>query len=59
MRSNLSVGPPLDLAIIRRDEFKLHTHLSIDTSHPYFAMIRTRWGAALKEVFSELPDPKW
>lgn len=59
MRSNLSVGPPLDLAIIRRDEFKLHTHLSIDISHPYFAMIRTRWGAALKEVFSELPDPKW
>ena len=59
MRSNLSVGPPLDLAIIRRDELKLHTHLSIDTSHPYFAMIRTRWGAALKEVFSELPDPKW
>ena len=49
----------LDLAIIRRDEFKLHTHLSIDISHPYFAMIRTRWGAALKEVFSELPDPKW
>jgi putative proteasome-type protease len=59
IRSNLSVGPPLDLAIIRRDEFRLHTHLSIESDHPYFAMIRTRWGTALREVFSELPDPKW
>ena len=59
IRSNLSVGPPLDLAIIRRDEFRLHTHLSIESDNPYFEMIRTRWGSALREVFSELPDPKW
>jgi predicted proteasome-type protease len=25
----------------------------------YFKMIRTRWGFALKEVFSELPNPNW
>jgi putative proteasome-type protease len=59
IRSNLSVGPPLDLAIIRRDEFRLHAHLSIEMDHPYFAMIRNYWGAALREVFSELPDPQW
>jgi putative proteasome-type protease len=59
IRSNLSVGPPLDLAIIRRDEFKLATHISIDMDNEYFRMIRTHWGFALKEVFSELPDPNW
>ncbi len=59
IRSNLTVGPPLDLAIIRRDEFKLATHISIDMDNEYFRMIRTRWGFALKEVFSELPDPNW
>jgi putative proteasome-type protease len=59
IRSNLSVGPPLDLAIIRRDEFKLATHISIDMDNEYFRMIRTRWGFALKEVFSELPNPNW
>ncbi len=59
IRSNLSVGPPLDLAIIRRDEYKLATHMSIDMDNDYFTMIRTRWGAALKEVFSELPNPNW
>jgi putative proteasome-type protease len=59
IRSNLSVGPPLDLAIMRRDEFRLATHISIDTDNEYFRMIRTRWGFALKEVFSELPNPNW
>jgi putative proteasome-type protease len=59
IRSNLSVGPPLDLAIIRRDEFKLATHISIDNDNEYFKMIRTRWGFALQEVFSELPNPNW
>jgi putative proteasome-type protease len=59
IRSNLTVGPPLDLAIVRRDEFKLATHISIDFEHDYFQMIRTRWGFALQEVFSELPNPEW
>jgi putative proteasome-type protease len=59
IRSNLSVGPPLDLAIIRRDEFKLATHISIDFENDYFKMIRTRWGYALQEVFAELPNPNW
>jgi len=59
IRSNLSVGPPLDLAVIRRDEFKLHTHISIELDNEYFNKIRTRWGFALREVFSELPDPNW
>src|SRR5277367_1803063 len=59
IRSNLSVGPPLDLAIVRRDELKLATHISIDMDNEYFTMIRRRWGSALKEVFSELPNPDW
>jgi len=59
IRSNLSVGPPLDLAIIKRDEFKLATHISIDMDNDYFRMIRERWGFALQEVFSELPNPNW
>jgi putative proteasome-type protease len=59
IRSNLSVGPPLDLAIMKRDEFRLATHISIDMENEYFKMIRTRWGIALQEVFSELPNPNW
>src|SRR3984885_5311407 len=59
IRSNLTVGAPLDLAIVRRDEFRLATHISIDFEHPYFKMIRTRWGFALQEVSSELPNPNF
>jgi len=59
IRSNLSVGPPLDLCIIKRDEFKLATHISIEMDNEYFTMIRERWGFALQEVFSELPNPNW
>ncbi len=59
IRSNLSVGAPLDLAIIRRDECRLATHISIDLDNEYFKMLRVRWGQALQEVFSELPNPNW
>jgi putative proteasome-type protease len=59
IRSNLTVGPPLDLAIIKRDEFKLATHISIENDNAYFKDIRERWGYALQEVFSELPNPNW
>jgi putative proteasome-type protease len=59
IRSNLSVGAPLDLAIVKRGEFRLATHLSIEMDNPYFTMIRDRWGQALQEVFSELPNPDW
>jgi putative proteasome-type protease len=59
MRSNLTVGPPLDLAIIKRDELRLASHISIDMNNAYFTMIRERWGFALQEVFSELPNPNW
>jgi putative proteasome-type protease len=37
----------------------LATHISIDNDNEYFKMIRTRWGFALQEVFSELPNPNW
>lgn len=59
IRSNLTVGPPLDLAVVRRDELRLATHISIDFENAYFKMIRERWGLALQEVFNELPNPNW
>ena len=59
IRSNLSVGPPLDLAIIRRDELKIAAHISIDFQHEYFKKIRAGWSLALREAFSALPDPGW
>ena len=57
IRSNLAVGLPLDLVIVKRDHYQARCHISIDDDNEYFKMIRTRWGFALQEVFSELPNP--
>jgi len=59
IRSNLSVGVPLDLLSIKRDELKIHSHVSIDEDHAYFRMIRTRWSESLRHAFHEIPDPEW
>jgi putative proteasome-type protease len=59
MRSNLSVGLPLDLVIVRRDRYEVARHISIDDDNAYFISIRKRWSEALREVFAQLPDPDW
>lgn len=59
IRSNLSVGLPLDLVCIRRDALRVHSHVNITEEHDYFRMIRTRWSESLRHAFHELPDPEW
>jgi putative proteasome-type protease len=59
IRSNLSVGLPLDLVIVRRDEYRVSSHVDVDATNEYFQRIRQRWGEALREVFTELPGPDW
>ncbi len=59
IRSNLSVGLPLDLVIVKRDRFNVARHLSIDSENDYFRGIRGRWSEALREAFVRLPDPDW
>jgi putative proteasome-type protease len=59
IRSNLSVGLPLDLVCIQRDALHVHSHVNITEEHAYFKMIRTRWSESLRHAFHELPDPEW
>ncbi len=59
IRSNLSVGLPLDLVIVRRDRYNVARHMSIDSDNEYFHGIRSRWSEALREAFVQLPDPDW
>lgn len=59
IRSNLSVGLPLDLLYLRKDALKVDRHVSIDADNPYFGLIRNRWGEQLRRVFQELPNPEW
>ncbi len=59
IRSNLSVGLPLDLVLLKRDQYEIARHISIDDDNAYFASIRKRWSEALREVFVQLPEPDW
>ncbi len=59
IRSNLSVGLPLDLVIVKRDRFNVARHISIDADNEYFRGIRGRWSEALREAFVQLPEPDW
>lgn len=59
IRSNLSVGLPLDLLIYERDSFCVCKHLSIGSDDAYFSTISKQWGQRLRQAFSELPDPDW
>ena len=59
LKSNLSVGLPLDLLVYREGSFKSDEHVCIDEHNPYFRMIRDTWGQRLREVFEGIDDPRW
>ena len=59
LRSNLSVGMPLDLLIYRRDALGVETRRCIDESDPYFRAIRQGWSTSLREAIRALPNPEW
>lgn len=57
IRSNLSVGPPLDLLCLKRDALRVLMHRSIAADDEYFRMIRSSWGESLRHAFHALPNP--
>lgn len=56
LKANLSVGMPLDLLVIARDQFSPVHERRVTNDDPYFKAISTGWGEALKNAFHALPD---
>ncbi len=59
LKSNLSVGLPLDLLEYETDSLKSERIVCIDDRNPYFKMIHTTWGDRLQQVFESIDDPQW
>src|SRR4029077_1598352 len=59
MRSNLSVGLPLDVLVARRDECKAELEYRIEPGEPYFHDLRERWSAALRAAHANIPRPPY
>jgi len=56
LKSNLSVGLPLDLMFYERDSFKVGLRKRIGQDDDYYRTISEGWSAALKTAFQQLPD---
>jgi putative proteasome-type protease len=59
LKSNLSVGLPLDMVVYEADRFQTDKVVCIDENNPYFKMLHNSWGVKLREVFDSIEDPMW
>ncbi|HUG23929.1 proteasome-type protease [Piscinibacter sp.] len=59
LKSNLTVGLPLDLLVYEARALHSAQIVCIDEQNPYFQMVRGTWGQRLRQVFESLEDPQW
>jgi putative proteasome-type protease len=59
IRSNISVGLPIDILWYPRDSLRVGLQKRIEEGNAYFNMLRQGWGSGLRRVFGELPNPDW
>ena len=59
LRSNISVGFPLDLLVYENDSLAIRRFATIDENNQYFQTLRSSWGQQLKSVFEGMDAPLW
>ena len=59
LRSNLSVGLPIDVALYRRDALAIGLRKRVGEDDPYFSGLRQRWSDALRQAYQAIPNPDW
>ncbi|MGA2567381.1 MAG: peptidase [Pseudolabrys sp.] len=59
MRSNLGVGLPIDILVVRRDTYNSEVNYRIEPGEPYFQDLRERWSTALRASHIAIPRPPY
>jgi putative proteasome-type protease len=59
LRSNLTVGLPMDLLVYKKDALEVDLRRRITEEDPYFRKIREDWSLALREAYLKMPRPEW
>ena len=59
MRSNLAVGLPLDLMVLKRDALRAELTYRVEAGDPYFEDLRNRWSEALRATHQAIPKPPY
>ena len=55
MQSNVSVGPPIEVLIYKKNSYDMSTHYRFGAEHPYLIELRKAWGDKLRQAFGEMP----
>jgi len=58
-RSNITVGPPYELAVYERDALVLQQRCKFDERDPYLMELRERWNGGIRAAFEALPVMPW
>jgi len=58
-RSNITVGPPFELAIYVKDGLDLNKRFRFDAEDPLLRDIRDTWNAGIRAAFEQLPRFEW
>jgi putative proteasome-type protease len=56
LKSNLSVGPPIDIQFYHTDSLEMGEYFHFDEDHGYLRQIHTAWNEKLVDAFSQLPE---
>ncbi|MBV8063497.1 MAG: peptidase [Nevskia sp.] len=59
MRSNISVGPPVDLSLLPRDALRITHSLRLDLDTPYYSQLKETWSRQLENAVRNLPRFEW
>lgn len=59
MKSNISVGPPVDLVMYETNTFRLNHQLRLRIGDPYLDEIRRLWEQSLRQAFERVPNIEW
>ncbi len=59
MRSNLTVGPPIELLIYRKDSLRLDPRIRLTEDSPYLRELKKSWDDRIKDAFRQLPPIAW
>lgn len=59
MRSNISVGPPIELALYQANSLTTPRHLSYKLASPMYKTLQKRWNDGLRRAFERLPRFDW
>jgi putative proteasome-type protease len=59
MKSNISVGPPINLMVYYRDTLKIRHQLKLKARDPYLSKIRKMWEDYLRQAFEKMPQIEW